>query len=454
MENMKYIYIALIGLFFTSCKKDWLDAKPSNSLVVPTKIEDFQALLDNSVLMNQNESGAYAETSSGDFQVSDNSFSTFAAAYRNSYTWSAATDFYEGTDVNWRSAYQRILNANLALEGITTIERSSLNKENWDNVKGSALFYRAYNFYVLAQQYCKPYSESAGSDLGIPLRLISNINEPSKRATVNNTYNRIINDLTEAIALLPTTISYKTRPSRPACYAMLARVYLSMSNYPAALVNATACLKLYNKLIDYNTLNSANSYPIPQLNDEIIYQTRLGGVALFSSANLNVTPELIALYHSNDLRLKLFYEKSTTNTSFKGSYDGSRFFFSGLAVDELLLIRSECNARAGNLNDAMEDLNTLAKNRWNNESAFVEFNTTDKELAISKVLEERRKELCFRGLRWTDLRRLNQENKRQVTLTRILKGQTYQLLPNDPKYTFPIDLNEIMISGIEQNNRF
>ncbi|WP_316778740.1 RagB/SusD family nutrient uptake outer membrane protein [Pedobacter antarcticus] len=451
---MKYIYIALIGLFFSSCKKDWLDAKPSNSLVVPTKIADFQALMDNSALMNQNESGAYAEISSGDFQVSDNSLLTVAAPYRNSYTWSATTDFYEGSDVNWRSAYQRILNANLALEGISSVERSSLNKESWDNVKGSALYYRAYNFYALAQQYCKPYSENAGIDLGIPLRLISNINEPSKRASVKVTYDRIISDLTEAIHLLPSTISYKTRPSKPASYAMLARVYLSMGNYAAALDNATACLKLYDKLIDFNTLNSATEYPIPQLNDEVIYQTRLGGVALFSSANLNATDELLALYHPNDLRLKLFFEKSAINTSFKGSYDGSRFFFSGLAVDEILLIRSECNARAGNLNNALKDLNALMKKRWNKESAYVDFNTTDREVAISKILEERRKELCFRGLRWTDLRRLNQENNRQVILTRILNGKTYQLLPNDPKYTFPIDLNEVIIGGIEQNYRF
>lgn len=454
MENMKYIFITLIGLFFTSCKKDWLDAKPTNSLVVPTNIEDFQALLDNSALMNQNESGAYSETSSGDFQVANNSFLTFSLAYRNSYIWSATTDFYGGADVNWQSAYQRILNANLALEGIATIEQSTSNKDSWGNVKGSALFYRAYNFYVLAQQYCRPYSDQSDTDLGIPLRINSNINERSKRATVKSTYDRIITDLTEAISLLPTTITYKTRPSKPACYAMLARVYLSMGNYAAALVNATACLALYNKVIDYNTLNSASTYPIPQLNDEIIYQTRLGGAALFSSANLNVTQELLSLYNSNDLRLKLFFEKSVSNTSFKGSYDGSRFFFSGLAVDELLLIRSECNARAGNLKDALEDLNTLVKKRCNKESNYVEFNTSDKELAISKVLEERRKELCFRGLRWTDLRRLNQENNRQTTLTRVLNGQTYQLLPNDPKYTFPIDLNEILISGIEQNNRF
>lgn len=454
MELMKYIYIALIGLLLSSCKKDWLDAKPSNALVVPTKIEDFQALLDNSVLMNQNESGAYAETSSGDFQVSDQSFSTFAAPYRNSYTWSATTDFYEGTDVNWRSAYQRILTTNLALEGISTIVRSDANKESWDNVKGSALFYRAYNFYVLAQQYGKPYSAQADTEWGIPLRLSSNINVPSKRSSVKTTYDRIIYDLTEAIALLPANITYKTRPSKPASYGMLARVYLSMGDYPAALDNATACLKLYDKLIDYNNLNSASAYPIPQLNDEVIYQTRLGGVALFSSANLNATNELMSLYHVNDLRLKLFFAKAAANTSFKGSYDGSRFFFSGLAVDEIILIRSECNARMGNIDEAMKDLNNLAKKRWNKAYPYVDISTTDKEFAVTKILEERRKELCFRGIRWTDLRRLNQEINRQVTLTRVLNGQTYQLLPNDSKYTFPIDLNEIRISGIEQNNRF
>jgi hypothetical protein len=68
-------------------------------------------------------------------------------------------------------------------------------------------------------------------------------------------------------------------------------------------------------------------------------------------------------------------------------------------------------------------------------------------------LLERRKELCFRGLRWQDLRRLNKEPEYAKTLTRKIDGITYTLPPNDPKYVFPIPPNVIALSGMQQNPR-
>ena len=69
-------------------------------------------------------------------------------------------------------------------------------------------------------------------------------------------------------------------------------------------------------------------------------------------------------------------------------------------------------------------------------------------------LIERRKELLYRGLRWTDLRRLNKETGRQTLLQRTIAGQSYSLPASDPRYTLLIPDNVISFNpGMHQNPR-
>jgi hypothetical protein len=58
--------------------------------------------------------------------------------------------------------------------------------------------------------------------------------------------------------------------------------------------------------------------------------------------------------------------------------------------------------------------------------------------ALVQIITERRKELVFRGCRWTDLRRLSGDSRFAYTLTRTLLGQTYTLPPGDPRYTLQV----------------
>jgi hypothetical protein len=100
----------------------------------------------------------------------------------------------------------------------------------------------------------------------------------------------------------------------------------------------------------------------------------------------------------------------------------------------------------------MNNLNALLVKRWKT-GTFIPLTASNTDDALNKILLERRKELCFRGIRWSDLKRLNKDLKYSKTLVRVLNGQTYTLLPNDPKYVLPIPDNEIRVSGIEQNLR-
>ena len=108
----------------------------------------------------------------------------------------------------------------------------------------------------------------------------------------------------------------------------------------------------------------------------------------------------------------------------------------------MYLIRAESYARKGDTQSAMSDLNTLLSARWTSE-AFTQLTATDASDALRQILLERRKELLYRGLRWTDLRRLNKNPATAVTLTRVVGMQTYTLPPGDPRYVYAIPDNVI-----------
>jgi CubicO group peptidase (beta-lactamase class C family) len=72
--------------------------------------------------------------------------------------------------------------------------------------------------------------------------------------------------------------------------------------------------------------------------------------------------------------------------------------------------------------------------------------------ALSLVLNERRKELVMRGLRWMDLKRLNAEG-RNIMVSRTINGQVVSLNPNDNRYAFPIPEDVIQLTGMPQNER-
>src|SRR5690606_2222613 len=108
-------------------------------------------------------------------------------------------------------------------------------------------------------------------------------------------------------------------------------------------------------------------------------------------------------------------------------------------------------ARLGNRDDAMTQLNFLLKHRYIREAFVPRIASTDDE-ALKVILEERKKELVFRGLRWTDIRRLNKEGY-GITLLRKLDGMVYSLQPNDPTYILPIPDYIIQQNDMNQNNR-
>lgn len=452
--NLRNIFgLLFLLLTIQSCGKKWLEAKPDKSLVVPNTIKDFQALLDNSQVFNVNQSVGLAEISAGDFYISEISWQSLSSTQEKSaYIWEQTAKFYRGEpSADWELAYRRVLNANVILEGIEKITPSSAERQEWNQVKGSALFFRAFDFFNLAQEYCVAYTSGhANQHLGLPLRLEYDINLKIKRSSLQQTYELIIANLNEAGNLLNSKPKFKTQPSKEAVYALLARVYLSMEEYNEAGFYADAALKIQSELVDYAKLNSALSFPVTKFNPEVVFQS-VFVYGIFFQSRLLVEPDLYSAYAAEDYRKTIFFVTNPNGITYKGSYNGDRNLFGGLSTSELYLIRAECCARDGQIEKALMDLNYLLRNRW--KTNYQELVISDPELLLAYVLKERRKELVFRGVRWMDLRRLNKDSRFAVTLTRKLNGVNYTLKPNDKRYVLPIDEEEIRLSGIEQNER-
>jgi starch-binding outer membrane protein, SusD/RagB family len=235
---------------------------------------------------------------------------------------------------------------------------------------------------------------------------------------------------------------------------MLARVCLAARNYSDALQFADKSLQLHKALINYNTIpNSATSY-FPRFNQETLFYVQMINYGIVvSNSRMIVDSNFYKSYDTSDLRRSLFFKTNVNKLRFYGNYTSQGIFFGGLATDEVYLTRAECNARKGNLQAAKDDLNELLKMRWKNNGTFVPFETADQLELLDKVLLERRKQLCFRGIRWMDLKRLNMEVRYAKTLHRQIKGEAFVLPPNSPLYVLPIPPGVILLSGMEQNPR-
>ncbi len=442
------IYFILISVF-TFCKKSsYLDAKPDQSLIIPETIEELQSVLDNTIILNGDRSGqrgvnpAFGEVAAGDFYVPSNLFSgSTGPSYKNLYTWQF--DNTERAYYDWAYPYRAIFYANIALNGLKKIIKEEENEPAYNNVMGSALFIRAQLFFQLAQVFSSHYNQSsANTDPGIVLKLDADINEPIKRSSVKETYQQIFSDLHLAKEILPVNPIYKTRPSKIAALAQLARTHLIIQDYDSAYYYVQEALLLHNTLMDFNNLNWVNpsaAFPIKQYNPEVIFHSCLvqtNIALLLGPSRLRVDSTLYSYYEANDIRKRAFFATQALGYSFKGSYDGSATFFGGISSNELYLIRAECHARGGRTTESMKDLNYLLRHRYVTNS-FTDLSASTAQEALGIILKERRKELLFRGLRWTDLRRLNAEGA-NITLKRIIDGVEYTLPPNDPRYTFLI----------------
>lgn len=425
----------------------YLDVKPRSNLVVPETLDDMEQLLDYGSLFN-----AYPELlelQADDFYFKSDYWNSMSnLVNKNAYVW--AEDIYGTTESHqaWSDQYIKIFYANAVLDGLDKMERKASNPARYDQIKGSALFLKAEAVYLLAQLFAKVYDiRTAHTDLGIPIPTSADVNEKLTRPSNQFTFDFITNSLLEAEKLLLPVADF-SRPSKPAANALLARVYLYMGDYKRARENASKSLSRFNEVIN--------------LNDAIKRNFKQTLLCRFISPTIdfvnNIWPTtiidtgLIDTYSDNDLRKLYYFEKKAAHHYVKNNFHDLGFAcFSGFDSEEQYLIRAECYARDGEIDLALADLNHLLENRFAN-GTYSPYSNLDRDEVLDWVIQERRKELVFRCLRWSDLKRLNREGE-NITGRRILGDQVFTLPPDHPKWVLPIPLNEINISKLIQNER-
>ncbi len=444
------ILIILFPFFLGACNK-YLDVQSNKNQVVPKDLIDLQQILDGAQNINLNFC-SIGEVSADDYFLKQRVFDGLSEEGRKFYTWENPVYNFNN---DWAKAYIPVYSCNLVLDKLKEIEMTALNMDEWNNVKGSALFYRASQYLSLIWTYGKAFNEKTSSaDLGIVLRESSDFNVKSERSTVSKSYRIILNDLLEASKLLPEQAIHSMRPSKIAAYGTLARTYLSMAKYDSAYYYADKALAVKHELVDFNDaklIDTKSSYPLTRFNKETMAYFELVTINAQIGVNYaNIDTNLYQSYDANDLRKQTFFKMSTDGyVSFKGSYSGSANLFGGPAVDEMLLIRAECSARKGMIRDGLDDMDYLLLHRYRT-GTYLPSNFESKDSALDFVLAERRKELLFRGLRWSDVKRLNQEG-RQIHIKRMVNGKEYILRSGDNRYALPLPDDVIKTTGIPQN---
>lgn len=468
LRRYKWLHIGVLLSIATgtaSCMKDFLEERYNFSQVIPESLEDYQAIMDNGMVINYFTASGLGILGGDEIYIRDIIYNANHPTFeKNAYTWQK--DIFGTEEVGeWNHAYKRVLHANIVIDGLSDMEIDASEGSTRNSILGSALFVRAFTFFQLSQVFCKQYDPmTSGSDLGIPLRLEADVNIVEKRASLEETFRQIIGDLEKAIPLLPHSTLVRERPNKGAALALLARVYLQQSNYEKALEYAELALSENSTLIDFNDLdnlgqpNPSGSYftfdGIRETNPEILFMSSsvtLSMVTSFLGGSLTIDTILLKSYAENDLRKQAYFGKRNDTDAFIGSYTGVPLWFTGLAVDELYLIKAESACRLHQLPISLEALNQLLISRY--DLTFETIEIADQKLLLERILEERRKELFFRGLRWSDLKRLNREPEFAKVLKRKVNGEEYELPPNSNLYVLPIPYKSILQSGLEDNPR-
>jgi hypothetical protein len=400
--------------------------------------------------------------SADEFNFSATYYSALPKTMQNVYTWQDYPFDSTETPHDYARIYQQVNYTNVVLEGVSKLIEKTGRDKGLDRIKGDALFKRALAFYHCLQIFAPAYdNQTATTDLGIPLILKSAEDRTITRPSVQECYDQILSDLKEAgdlLQLLPDQ-AHRNRASRMAALALLARVYLGMDNWQQSATMAAAALQGYDSLVNFNSVNGSLEIPFPEYNKEVIYPLKAPDsndenalVAALAFGGANVDSNLIRSYEPGDLRLNLFFYQRGRNWGLRPTFTGLRLPFEGLSVSEIYLTLAESNARLNKPDAALYYLDTLLRARYKTGTNPVLPTTSQPDLLLDRILNERKKELAFRGERWADIKRLNKLNH-NIIQQRIVDKKSITIAANDMRYALPLPEPTVRKYYLTQNPR-
>lgn len=465
MKNVTTILAICVVVMLAGCN-DYLDIKPKGEKI-PTTVSDYETLLNYESV--QKVSDTYPAYLTDDVFLPDVAEGTATPglnsvdqSIRNLYLFKKEVFGDAQDDGFWFASYNRIYYYNTVIDNIMNADGS--DEQQKLSIRAEALISRALEYLYLVNGYAKHYDvRTAESDPGVPLILDEDISKKNLvRASVKDVYAQILSDLQTALPNLPVQAKGNAfRASKAAGYGVLAKMYLYMGNYAEALKAANEVLEINNSLLDLKKYavvklqSSIGRTNVPQDidNPENIY-IKFAPYVYGLSSKVFGSDELISLFSEDDMRLQIYFTKNFRNIP-TDKYVWAPYLRANLAVSspEIYLIAAECEAREGSVERAMSLINKLRDNRIKNNTDIV---ATDRNDALQKVLEERRRELAMSGMvRYIDLKRLNQGSQFAKTVTHITSEGTSTLEPNSPLYVLPIPAKVMRFNknSMQQNER-
>ena len=398
----------------------------------------------------------------------------------------------------WGNLYEYILGANAALDYIDEVSGTEAEK---NYIKAQSYALRAFFYYMLVNQYGLPYNYNKES-LGVPLKIDSKMRDEGevlmKRNTVEEVYLQIVADLNEAERLfqtLPAAQQYEPNylVSLPMVQLLKSRVALYMENWKEAKTYAEKVIKDWNfSLRDLNTIPAPeagmkepyytfNTYDSPEViwsygtirdltNEYEGYIEKKGSNNKDNRRKFKAADELINSFLEGDLRKDRYItreiqynEDVPENSTFYDTYlpygkyktlrsvptsGSSDYFALSFRVAEAYLNYAEAAAMSQAEGEAITTMNALLEKRYD-KGNIPSFSGLSGDDLIAKIREERRKELCYEGQRWFDLRRYG-----MPSIQHKWEGKIYTLTKNDPSYVLPIPPNVLQRNLLLEQNPF
>jgi starch-binding outer membrane protein, SusD/RagB family len=443
---MKFNQIVLVtGLIamtaFVSCKQEFLDLKPYDSVTATDALKSESDLLvaSRGMYAGLRNTDIYGRTLPilGDL-MADNIY----ISGKNSGRYTAQSNYsvtVTNAEVsnNWSSSYNVILRAN------NIINSTVPSSVNVDQYKGEAYAVRALTYFNLIRVFARPYAENPTGP-GVPLVLTYDRDKKPARNTVAEVYTQILSDLNQAFTLM-TKYSGSSVFSKYAAKGLAAKVNLYKGDYTAALANANEVITS-GGFTPLTTTNYAAywSSPIPNSASnklETLFEVSSDNIAnqgtnalayIYSQAgygDMLANPALNALYGGTDVRKALIssgtrggaaslFVNKYPNTQNASDKDDTKV----LRLSEIYLVAAEAAARLGGVNEveALSKLNFIVSRR----DGSLVYVSTGAQL-ISDIIQERRKELAFEGDRFFDLNRLQLDVVRSTNYPAAARTITY-----------------------------
>ncbi len=480
-------YKPFLFLFFVtvlaSCNKDLLEPVPETSISGTNAFETPERIL-------AQVNGLYAAAKNAQFlggrytiyqELRANEFiMNKPNVQTGQLTWGHTVNSSTSEVQNlWSSGYATINRIHIFLEGLEA-NKDKINDSLYNNYVAEAKFLRGLTYFLLVQQYAKPFIADNGASAGLPLRLNAEKSSQSNdlaRSTVAQIYDQILSDLNAAEAGLPlkysTAALNTTRAHKNAAISLKTRVYLTKGDNEKVIAEAkkivsdvtpfSAATGVAHKLETNVTSVFSGSYTgteaifflpmnaqdAPGGQNALSYYFTFtpGNAEFFLNPNGTVADPVFA-EGSKDARKGLVITQQGQLWLYKYKMPSPYTdYIPVIRYAEVLLNYAEAAARSGDETKAVALLKAI-RSRSDASYTFPASAMATKDALIKTILDERKIELMGEGFRVPDLQRTLQPLPGKSGNA----GISPEVAPSESRYIWPIPASELSTNTLMQPN--